>query len=573
MYDYSYENLKRILETKNGEDIFNRAEKRYKETYADKPTLPPSYRNYKLIYKNGDRVKYEAEFFDRISRLAFLQVLAIKDDKYLENLEDVIGSICDSFTWVLPAHNLNKDNTFDYTVIDLFSAEIAFYLSETAYVFGDKLSADIKNRIKLSVKSKIVDNFENRTFFWETCSNNWAAVCACGVGLSYLYLFPERFSLVKARIFSSMNAFLDGIKDDGVVDEGVGYWHYGFGMFAIFFDVYVQLTGERPSLLDNPKVKKTLDFMRTAHLGYCRYIPFADGGMEGFFNANMHYATKNIFGNDYVMPPCKDSFETTANSHVQLKALDYRLLNGIDKFGKEEVKNDDTFSVYYKSVEWYIDKTDKYAFIAKCGDNCEHHNHNDVGCFALYKKDEEIISDVGPGEYTWEYFNDRTPEKGRYSKKIFACGSWSHSVPLVNGKPQVEGRRGDDGKGEKYGGKVIEVGEKTFKVDIAGAYLDGAVSSLVVEYTVKENGVGINYDCKDVKENINFRFVTRIKPRLTANGVVIGSAMLKSSSGLTPQTEEYRYAFNGENDAIAYAIDYFVNKNGDVNESFCIELD
>lgn len=577
MYDYSYDNLKRIIQTKEGEDIFNRAERLYKKTYANKPVNPLSYSDYKLVYKNGDRIKYETAYFDRVTRLAILQVLALKDDNYLDDLEEVLSSICDCFTWVLPAHNLNKDNTFDYTVIDLFSGEVALYLSETVYVLGDKLSADIKNRIKISIKSKIVDNFESRTYFWETCSTNWAAVCACGTGLAYLYLFPERFSLVKARIFSAMENFVGGISCDGVVDEGAGYWQYGFGMFAVFFDVYVQLTGERPAILDNPKIKKTLEFMQKAYLGNGEFLPFADGGQKGMYcNYNINYAIKNLFGDDYVMPPCKDVYALAdavdRNYHVRLKAYDYRLLNGINKFGKFERKDDEVFNVYYKSSEWFIDKNAKYAFVAKCGHNCEKHNHNDIGCFALIAGGERVISDLGAGMYTWEYFNDRSPENGRYSKKIFTCGSWSHSVPVINGEPQVEGRRGEDWKGDRYCGKVIEVGEKKFKVDIARAYRDGAASSVIVEYLLKENGIDVNYACKDIKNDISFRFITEEKPLVTDGGVKIGCAILKSKSGILPTVEEYRYAVNEENDSIAYAVDFFVGKDGDVNESFCIEL-
>lgn len=289
MFSYAYENLKRITQTETGKKIvaFYRAE--YEKKYLG--TLPPQlrYSDYKLIYINGDRSKYQTVYYEKVNRLLMLQVLAISDDKYLSELEDLLACICDEFTWVVLAHNLQKDNTFDYTIIDLFAAERALALSETVYVFGDKLTVDIRNRIKSSLKSKIIDNYESRRFLWDNCYHNWAAVCSCGVGLTYLYQFPERFPAVKDRIFNSMNNYLKGVNEDGLITEGIGYLDYGFGMFCVFHDVYVQLTGEIPETLKNPKIDKILEFEANADLGGGLFLPFADGGFKWHYSeACMH---------------------------------------------------------------------------------------------------------------------------------------------------------------------------------------------------------------------------------------------------------------------------------------------
>ena len=63
----------------------------------------------------------------------------------------------------------------------------------------------------------------------------------------------------------------------------------------------------------------------------------------------------------------------------------------------------------------------------------EPHNHNDVGSFLYYIGDEEIISDLGAGEYTKKYFG---PE--RY--EILCNSSRGHSVPVIEGKYQCAGR-------------------------------------------------------------------------------------------------------------------------------------
>lgn len=567
MFSYSLENLKRIVNTEKGRQIVNIFKEKYQSKYENKAINPITYSNYKLIYVNGDRGKYQAEYFERRKRLYLLQVLAIADDTYLDALEDILASICDEFTWILPAHNLNNDNTFDYTIIDLFSAETALFLSETAYVFKDKLTADIKNRIKASLKSKIIDNFENRRFLWDECCHNWSAVCSCGVGLTYLYQFPERFPSVKDRIFNCMNNYLKGVCEDGVVTEGVGYWQYGFGMFCVFHDVYVELTGDIPYTLENPKVKNTLEFATNANLGNNLFLPFADGGFKWHYSEScIHYAIKNLLPNDYKLPYVENRSDYT-------KALAFRYLNGVDKFGNGDKKVNKTGTIYYEESQYFINKNHNYVFVAKCGHNCEMHNHNDVGCFELIKDGKKIISDLGAGNYTWKYHNDHTLD-GRYGKKIFVCGSWGHSVPIVNGRPQINYKRPC---GEKYGGRVISALDNEFKMDIARAYEDGLVDSLVVEYLLNEKSLCINYDCKGLKDGVTFRFITEIEPVVKDNGMVqLDCATLLCKSGIIPKIEKVTYMLHNvvakEILAECYTVDFTVNRNGDVLEKFEIIL-
>ena len=562
MYNYGYDNLKRIVNTEKGKKIVEFYKTEYENKYLGKPITPLNYSDYKLIYINGNRDEYQKVYYERVNRLMFLQILAISDDKYLEELENVLATICDEFTWVLPAHNLQKDNSFDYTVIDLFSSERAFYLSETAYVFKDKLSIDIKNRIKASLKAKIIDNYESRRFLWDDCHHNWAAVCSCGVGLTYLYQFPERFDAVKDRIFNSMNNYLSGVCDDGVITEGIGYLDYGFGFFCLFHDVYVQLTGDIPFTLKNPKIKKILEFANNSDLGNGLCLPFADGGFKWYYReANIYYTIKNLFEKDFNLP-----FVKTVPTYT--KALAFRVLNGADKFGNKSVDSMNYGTIYYKQSEYFINKNKNYVFVAKCGDNCEMHNHNDVGCFEIIKNGKVIISDLGAGRYTWKYHNDQT-ENGRYGKEIFVCGSWGHSVPIVNGRPQINYMRST---GEKYGGKVLVSTDNVFKVDIARAYEDGLVDALNIEYILGENSLDVNYACEGIKNNITFRFITEQEPIVCGAEVKLADCVLISKSGIVPTVEEVFYETHstGKKER-CFTIDFAVEKGGKVNESFEIK--
>ena len=268
MFEYTYENLKRITQTEQGKKLIAEVKSFYDELYAGSPIPVTNYSYYKLIYKTGDRDCFQKIYYERRARFCYLQLLALADDAYIDELENVLNVILEEYTWVLPAHNLQKDNSFDYTVIDLFSSETGYYLAETLYVFGDRLSLDIRNRIYAELKKRIVDNFENRSQLWETLINNWAAVCAGSVWITYLYAFPERFDSVKDRLFACMERYLSGLPEEGVSLEGVGYWVYGFGFFIQFFDIYNQATGEFPEILERQKVVNSLQYIELSSV--CR---------------------------------------------------------------------------------------------------------------------------------------------------------------------------------------------------------------------------------------------------------------------------------------------------------------
>ena len=130
---------------------------------------------------------------------------------------------------------------------------------------------------------------------------------------------------------------------------------------------------------------------------------------------------------------------------------------------KEMVEKKAPDFFYFNSSQVYINKKKNYSFVAKGGNNAESHNHNDVGVFQIVKNGELVIADLGVGEYTKNYFGNKSEESGgRYSKEIFVCSSLSHSVPIVNGDTQKPGK--------DYFAFVLECNENTFKLDIKNAY-------------------------------------------------------------------------------------------------------
>lgn len=559
MYQYNYENLKEASKTKEGKAFLEKIEKQYKKEFENVPVEVLNYSFIKDFYKDGDRKKHETLYFNRRKRLRCLQVLAIKSDEYLEPLEQILFNICNEQIWVVPAHNLIDDqNIYDESFIDLFAAETAFYLAETLFVLNDKLSADIKHRISLALREKIVKNMECRTFWWETKKgNNWAAVCAGSVGLVYLYAFPERFDLVKSRIFDCMKTYLNSLDDDGYCGEGVGYWEYGFGFFSIFFDVYKQFLGDE-EIFHGEKIDNILHYIFNAQMERSVFLPFADGGRPTIcFDSSYLYAMENLYGINF------DGFlsEGMCSTESSASAICFRTLYGLAYIRHENEKlsrRAKNTRVYYEKSQVFVYKGNYYSFATKGGNNKEPHNHNDLGVFQIVSDGKRLISDIGAGLYTKQYFYDKT---ARYGNEIFVCGSQSHSVPIVDGKCQSYGK--------EFFAEVLACGQNYIEYDISKGY-DVEGLSLKVKYEMKDDCIFVKYSYSGVKDNIVFRFISDCDADIDSEFVRIRNMSIVTD--LKPVLSEKFYQVHGSGQTCrAVIIDYIV-KVGNGNQEFVFDF-
>lgn len=565
-YVYSLKNLRKSLDGKAGKEFVGLAKKLYEELYQGKPITVLSYAKRKLIHTTGERAPFEEEYFDRRRRLALLQILAVADDSYLGDLEDLLSAICEECTWVLPPHNAIENNCFDYTEIDLFSAETAFYLSETACALKEKLGCDIKSRINDCLYERIVKNFESREFVFDSLDNNWCAVCGAGVGITYLYAFPERFGKVKDRLFGLMDKYLSGIGEDGFCFEGANYWQYGFGFFALFFDVYVNLTGDYPEVLKSEKVFNTLNFLSDTYLDGKKYVPYGDGGIQNFTAyVDIFAGIKNLFKDKFFEPDCdyKDYFSVLSSGNVLKtfrKGLGFRAINSLNLFSGSK-KKEDYICKYFNSAEVMVYRGKNYAFTTKCGNNGESHSHNDVGVFEIVKADKRLIADLGGGLYTWAYFNDY---KVRYGNEVFVCGSQSHSVPIIDGKHQKEEK--------EFYGKVLDVKENFIKMDVATAY-DKVINQMEISYELEETGVKATYAYSDEKPHqITYRFVSDFKPKKVGDKVIVDELEITCDKNLNVIFSDKEYVIRSGEERMAYIIDFVAESSKKDQVKFLLKI-
>jgi hypothetical protein len=453
------------------------------------------YSLFKMFIETGSRIEFEKVYFEqrrRLTTFAIMVLLEPDNNEYLTALENTIWSVCDEYSWCLPAHLLNRPETSvekncslyqpyqqGYT-IDLFAGETAMALCEVLKLTEDYLNPLICKRIYQEVYKRIFHPYKDNEFEWETQTHNWAAVCAGSIGAAALQLMDdvEELVIILDRVLPAIESYLKGFKDDGICLEGYGYWQYGFGFYVYFADLLKKRTTGKLDLFNSDKVHQIALFQQRCFLNQNIVVNFSDAlPTATVFLGLSHYLGK-IY-NDFEVPE-RALRAKYSDDHCSRWAPAIRNLLWFDASAPEKPWGSGT--TFSRESEWIISKHQSefgsFSFAAKGGHNDEPHNHNDIGHFILQGHNEVFLKDLGSGLYTKEYFREN-----RYS---FLCnGSQGHSVPIVNQKFQREGSVHHSTNCEVSLGDKVE----TFKVDIANGYGDVGLKKLDRKFTWMKYGL------------------------------------------------------------------------------------
>ena len=458
----------------------NAAETRARAALAE-PIPPIPWSKFRLFKDTGNRSVCERPYFIRRSRLADFEICLLAgrdtDGSIRLALEDLIWAICEECTWALPAHvpnlvgNMGSDRPMEID-IDLFASETGFYLAEILHFLGDKLDQRVVTRCRNEIRRRILDSYlsDHPAYWWERGTNNWGAVCAGSVGMTSLYeeTDPVRRRAALSRVLATMDAFLNSFPPDGTCEEGVGYWEYGFGFFALFADFVHQYTNGEADLFDDSRACRIALFPQSVALSTTRTVSFADGSRfsSGFSTARL--ILRRHYGDEVRLANVGEDLMSSAPK----PANRLRSLLWADPARPADPLPDTT--TFLTDAQWLIVRHAPFAFAALFGNNGVPHNHNDIGSFLLVDGDEEGPMDLGAGEYTRQYFSSE-----RYT--ILCNGAQGHSVPIVGGTLQKDGRqyRASDVTFAEVDGEI------TFTGDIAGAYGLEALSSLRRSFRIR----------------------------------------------------------------------------------------
>ncbi|HJC56870.1 MAG TPA: heparinase II/III-family protein [Candidatus Eisenbergiella intestinipullorum] len=435
---------------------------------------------FSLFEKTGNRLRYEDVYFTRRKYLAVFGLLSILDgsEAYVKKLTEVLKGICREECWALPAH-VHRDTDPDWRVcVDLFASETGQALAEILGLAGEKLSEDVRKMVRENIFRRVMDPFLKSSppyQHWEGGDNNWNAVCCGSIGCIGMYLMqdePERLQELLKRLQASLTHYIDGFAEDGACMEGLDYFSYGFAYYVGFAEMLRQYTKGETDLLAQEKCRRIALFQQKCYFPSGRTLSFSDGNSRDTYRMGLTCRLAMRWP-ELEIPPVSVARSFEGDSCYRflcclrdvLWTREYLERQEKEKTAETEPAAGRERFLALPSAQWYIAHGRSGGGMAcKGGHNGEPHNHNDVGSFLYLLGDEMLLTDLGAGEYTRQYFGPQ-----RY--EILCNNSFGHSVPVLDGSGQKDGR--------EYGCSGFSADEKGgCEIHFAGAYGDGRVKDL-----------------------------------------------------------------------------------------------
>jgi len=459
---------------------------------SDIPAL--TYTLYREFERSGVRATYENPYFLKRAKLtrAVLEYL-IGNATILDTVHDLVWSICEETSWLLPAHEEQGPDYWEiqppfvrteplgsHTMltrppdsIDLFAAETGAALAETVYLLGDALAPEVRQRIRQEVNRHIFEPYlaHARDHWWFKGALNWNGVCNGSVGLAFLRLEKDIETLVDALslVLEGFEAYIaTGFEADGGSIEGVGYWNYGLMYYITVAELLREITGGELDLLAQPRLRAIAEYTVGMALDApLRFINFGDSTETQTLSAGVvnRLAERTGVHELRALLTSPDS-DSEAGPHADqniIKRFGYNFYSKLPIIMRYMAWWDCTqpappleqrdFFLPDTGIIKLVGKTETgktVLLVAKSGHNDGHHSHTDVGTFIINVAGESLLPDAGRGLYSKQYFRQE-----RY-ENIFN-NSYSHSVPRIGGQLQAAGP--EFGGHKQFHGTIVEQGQ------------------------------------------------------------------------------------------------------------------
>ncbi len=450
------------------------------------------------------------------------------NERDIAKLEEILRDICREECWALPPHVNRKEDKEWRICVDLFAAETAQTLSEITFLLKDVLSEETMETVRKEVMRRVLIPFsasEAPYGNWEYGASNWCAVCGGSVGSAAIYMMrdkPEELEKLLERICYSLETYyLKSFAEDGTCLEGLGYFTYGMTYFAGFAAQLYEFTAGKRDLFRKEKLAKIAAFQAKCYFRSGKTVSFADGSTDDTFRPGltcylaMKYPEAEIPSmeraaglNDDTCYRWMGLYRNLIWTKDYMEALRQGRLSGTD--GK--AKTASAGQTVLPDAQWTICQSVNGAgMAAKGGNNGEPHNHNDVGSFFYLNGKDFLLTDLGCGEYTRDYFSAK-----RYD--CLCCRSLGHNVPVIDGKEQLAG--------EEYGCDRFEAdGRGRTVISFAGAYGNPELKALIrtLDWN-SENGtlqVEDRFQVTDRIHSVRENLITGQKPEVQGNTIRI----------------------------------------------------
>jgi hypothetical protein len=391
-------------------------------TARDIPVI--SHSLFRRFRRTGNRSDCEKLIFWRDRQIELAALACYLGLDQWEWLCDLLWAECETTWWELPAHEAHSHP------IDLFAAVKAKQLATVLAALGERIDPEVRTRVKAEIRRRILDPFldpAQQDFFWKTVNHNWNPVCHGGVGLAAMLIEEDRYRLDRTirMILRDLEVFLDGFAPDGGCTEGPGYWRFGFGWYVALAAGLYDFSGGKINLMAGERIERI-----------CRYplaVAIRPGVELEFADAHSEFISPEtaILINRFVpVPELFGMCRLTKDGALAVENLTDLVLYDGTKYSPADLSAD----AWLKDLGVVKACRGEVAVGAKGGHNAEHHNHNDVGSFAVYRGGTAFLCDPGAPVYSARTFSEK-----RYESVY--VNSFGHSVPVIEGQGQGFGRQ------------------------------------------------------------------------------------------------------------------------------------
>jgi hypothetical protein len=448
-----------------------------------------------LLYRTtGKRTeeynKVRAERHGRVTTYALAECLENKG-RFVQPLNDLLLHICDEPTWVYNFHDPELADWKGQRIsADLGATLSSGQLALAVLKLEGKLDPKVVARLRAECKRRVLDPYrevvegrrDGSGWWWITTTNNWNAVCHNGVLNTALAVLDDRqeraFYVAAAEKY--LQSFLDGFGPDGYCAEGMGYWNYGFGNFAVLAELVRQATGGKLDFFAMDPAKLTAQFPDRLAIVNGVVPSYADCVLNTKPTPYLYSYLQGVFN----LPPTPWTIaDLTTRGDGICTALCYSFPNSATR-----AKHDAAVPVKAE-IRTYFDhggvltcrptpgSSARMGVSLKGGSNDEPHNHNDLGSYVVAVGAEPVLLDPGGEVYT-----ARTFGKDRYQSKLL--GSFGHPVPVLAGKQQ---RAGKEARATVVAADFTPERD-TYALDLTSAYVVPELQSYVRTFTYARAG-------------------------------------------------------------------------------------
>jgi len=413
------------------------------ELTADEPIPVVPYTRFRDYRLNGNRTRCQAIQSRRTRQMELAALACLLGQDYRDYLHDLLWAECESTWWVMAAHERHG------TPIDLRAALTACQCAVILTALRDEIEPEVRERVLDEIQRRVLRPYlsDEHRHAWKTSTNNWNAVCIGSVLITAMLLETEgpRLGRIVADGLTHLESFLAGFAPDGGCTEGPSYWRFGFGWYIRLAAALHEFTGGRIDIGGSAGIGAIARYPLSVVLAPGRELTFADAH-AGFQDP----VTVRLINRFHDVPGLYGLCRLRGDGEPELDSLESLLL--YDGWTARPLC--DGKDHFLAGLGLALVRAGGTSLGAKAGHNAEHHNHNDVGSFLVFRDGVDYLTDPGAPVYSAATFSAR-----RY-ESIF-CNSLGHSVPVIDGRQQPAGRQ--------FAGR-IEVDGKAVRIEMARAY-------------------------------------------------------------------------------------------------------